>query len=419
MKQGKNFIHFVSGSLRIVTKGNLYYWLWVLFLLVLIVVGVTAYFHQLNEGLIETNMRDQVSWGFYIGNFTFLVGVAAAAVVLVIPAYIYHWGPIKEIVILGELLAVSACVMCVLFVTVDIGHPERFWHMIPGLGVLNVPASILDWDVVALNAYLLLNLTIVTYLLYCGFRKKSYRPSIVWPLVILSIPMAVSIHTVTAFVYNSMPARPFWNTAILAPRFLVSAFCSGPAILLVMLQILRKTTRLEIKDEAIWKIAELMAYAMFVNLFLQGVEIFTEFYSNTEHTLFARYMFFGLHGHEAVVPYAWASIACGIVAFILFLNPRTRKNYITLNLGCFLIYIGVYLEKGMCLVIPGLTPDTLGEIYEYAPTLTEWLVTCGIFSVGFLLLTLMVKVAVEISMGSFTVESGAGNAAPAPVNSSS
>src|SRR3972149_5201610 len=137
-----------------------------------------------------------------------------------------------------------------------------------------------------------------------------------------------------------------------------------------------------------------MAYAMFVNLFLQGVEIFTEFYSNTEHTLFARYMFFGLHGHAAVVPYAWTSLACGIFAFLLFLNPRTRKNFYTLNLGCFLIYIGVYLEKGMCLVIPGLTPDTLGEIYEYAPTLTEWLVTSGIFSVGFLLLTLMVKVAV-------------------------
>ena len=403
-KHFQKFWYFIVGSVRIILRGNLYYWVWVLFLLTLVGVGGFAYIGQLKHGLIVTNMRDQVSWGFYIGNFTFLVGVAAAAVVLVIPAYIYNWGPIKEIVILGELLAVSATVMCVLFVTVDIGHPERVWHMLPGIGSLNLPESILAWDVVVLNGYLILNFVIVTYILFCSFRMKHYRSAIVWPLVILSIPMAISIHTVTAFVYNGVPARPFWNAAILAPRFLVSAFCSGPAILLVMLQILRKTTRLEIRDEAIWKIAELMAYAMFINLYLQAVDIFKEFYSNTEHTLYARYMFFGLKGHNAVVPFAWASLAAGIIAFFLFLIPYTRRNPITLNLGCLLIYSAVYLEKGMCLVIPGLTPDTLGEIYEYAPTMTEWQVAAGIFAVGFLLLTWMVKVSVQISLGQFNIE---------------
>jgi len=404
MRRGKTFGHFVLGSIRIVLQGGKLYWTWIAFLLVLAGLGSVGYWRQLTEGLIVTHMRDQVSWGFYIGNFTFLVGVAAAAVVLVIPAYVYNWGPIKEIVIIGELLAISACVMCILFVTADIGHPERFWHLIPALGTLNLPYSLLAWDVIVLNVYLALNLVIVTYLLYSGFRKRSYRPGFLWPLVILSIPMAVCIHTVTAFVYNGMPSRPFWNASILAPRFLCSAFCSGPAVLLVILQILRRTTRLEIKDEAIWKIAELMAYAMFVNLFLQGVEIFKEFYSNTEHTLFSRYMFFGLHGHDAVVPYAWASVFFGIAAFLLFLVPATRKNPVTLNLGCLLIYSAVYLEKGMCLVIPGLTPDTLGEIYEYAPTMTEWMIASGIFSAGFLLLTVMTKVAIEISLGNFTIE---------------
>jgi len=399
MTRVRLFGRFIAHSFRAVMRGGVTYWLWILFLLALIGLGVAAYLRQLDQGLIVTNMRDQVSWGFYIGNFTFLVGVAAAAVVLVIPAYVYNWGPIKEIVIVGELLAVSACVMCILFVTVDIGRPERVWHMLPIVGFLNLPDSILAWDVVVLNVYLLLNSAIVTYLMFCGYRGVHYRSMIVWPLVILSIPMAVGIHTVTAFVYNGMPARPFWNAAILAPRFLVSAFCSGPAVLLIILQILRRTTNLAIKDEAIWKIAELMAYAMFVNLFLQGVELFKEFYSNTEHTLYARYMLFGLHGHAAVVPYAWISIFFGIAAFLLFLIPTTRRNPITLNIGCILIYSAVYLEKGMCLVIPGLTPDTLGEIYEYVPTPTEWFIAAGIFSVGFLLLTAMVKVASEISMG--------------------
>src|SRR5512139_3097272 len=160
-QRGKAFGKFVVGSLRIVARGGTAYWLWLLLLAALILIGVTAYARQLTEGLILTNMRDQVSWAFYIGNFTFLVGVAAAAVVLVIPAYIYHWGPIKEIVVLGELLAVSACVMAILFVAVDMGHPERVWHLIPGLGYLNLPTSLLAWDVVVLNAYLLLNLVIV------------------------------------------------------------------------------------------------------------------------------------------------------------------------------------------------------------------------------------------------------------------
>ena len=241
--------------------------------------GVAAWIQQVSEGLIVTNMRDQVSWAFYIGNFTFLVGVAAAAVMLVIPAYIYNWKPIKEIAIFGELLAVSAIIMCMLFVLVDVGRPDRVWHLMPFVGSLNLPTSLLGWDVLVLNLYLVLNLVIVLHLLYTAYHRRPYNRRFVVPLLLLSIPAAVGIHTVTAFVYAGTAARPFWNSAILAPRFLASAFCSGPAILLILFQILRRTTRIEIKDEAIWKIAELMAYAMFLNLFLFGAEIFREYYS--------------------------------------------------------------------------------------------------------------------------------------------
>jgi len=349
-------------------------------------------------------MRDQVSWAFYIGNFTFLVGVAAAAVLLVIPAYVYHWKPIKEVVILGELLAISALVMCGLFVTVDIGHPERAWHLIPLIGRLNLPRSLLAWDVIVLNGYLALNLIIVTYLLFTLYRGKQPRTRIFTPLVLLSIPAAIGIHTVTAFLYNGIPARPFWNSAILAPRFIASAFCSGPAVLLILMQLLRRFTHFHIPNEAIWKIAELMAYAMAVNLFLLGAEVFKEYYSNTEHLIHMRYMFTGINGQTAIVPYMWISVFCSIAAFILFLIPATRRNVVTLNLGCLLIWAGVYIEKGMGLVIPGLTPDTLGEIYEYFPSRSEILISIGIFSVGFLLFTFMIRVATPIMLGQFRAE---------------
>ena len=314
---------------------------------------VHAFVRQFDSGLVVTAMRDQVSWGFYIGNFTFLVGVAAAAVVLVIPAYVYDWKPIRQIVVYGELLAVSAIVMCLLFVTVDIGRPERFWHLIPPWGRLNFPSSLLAWDVFVLNIYFLLNLGVVTHILYRAFTGRPYAKRLVVPLVLFSIPMAVGIHTVTAFLYNGLAARPYWNASILAPQFLASAFCSGPAILLFVLQILRRFTRFEIPDEAMWKIAELMAYAMFLNLFLHGAEAFKEFYSNTEHLLYTRYWYVGLGDHRTLVPYAWSALGLNLSAFVLFIIPAARRNPITLNLGCFATYAGVYIERGWGLSSPG------------------------------------------------------------------
>jgi Ni/Fe-hydrogenase subunit HybB-like protein len=401
MDTAKLLTEFVTGSVRLVTKGNRYYWAWIALLLTLIVSGALAYWDQVSEGLVTTAMRDQVSWGLYIGNFTFLVGVAAAAVVLVIPAYIYHWKPIREIVIYGELLAVSAIVMCLLFVVVDIGRPDRFWHLFPPFGFLNFPGSLLAWDVLVLNIYFVLNFVIVTHILYRAFHGKAYDKRIVVPLVLLSIPMAVGIHTVTAFLFNGLAARPYWNASILAPQFLASAFCSGPAILLLVLQLLRRFTQFEIRDEAIWKIAELMAYAMFLNLFLHGAEAFKEFYSDTEHLLYTRYWFLGLGEHRTLVPFAWTAVALNTLAFFLFVIPATRRNWITLNIGCLAIYFGVYIEKGMGLIIPGLTPDALGEIYVYLFTSHEFRVAAGVFSIGFLVFTLMLKVAVPISLGEF------------------
>src|SRR5579863_7420847 len=374
------FSGFARGSVKLILRGNRAYWMWLAFLSALIVSGVLAYSQQVRFGLGVTAMRDQVSWGFYIGNFTFLVGVAAAAVVLVIPAYVYDWKPIREIVIYGELLAISAITMCLMFVMVDIGRPDRFWHLIPPFGFLNFPRSILAWDVMVLNLYFLVNFVVATHILYRAFHGRPYIKRLVVPLVLFSVPMAVGIHTVTAFLYNGLAARPYWNSSILAPQFLASAFCSGPAILLVVMQVLRRFTRFEIQDQAIWKIAELMAYAMFLNLFLHGAEAFKEFYSNTQHLQFTRYWYWGLGSHRTLVPYAWSAVFLNVLAFALFISPKLRHNWVLLNMGCVATYAGVYIEKGMGLIIPGLTPDALGEIYEYYPTLAELRVAAGIFA---------------------------------------
>jgi molybdopterin-containing oxidoreductase family membrane subunit len=400
---------FLRGCGRQVVTGGKAYKAWIAFLVLTILVGAAAYAHQAAGGLIVTNMRDEVSWAFYIGNFTFLVGVAAAAVLLVVPAYVYQWKPIKEVVVLGELLAISALIMCLLFILVDMGHPERFLHIMPLLGTPNWPRSMLTWDALVLNTYLLVNVVLVSYLLFKTYRGEHYDKRIFLPLVLLSIPVSISTHTVTAFLYNGMAARPYWNASILAPRFIASAFCSGPAVMIILFQILRRTTRFPIQDEAVFKIAELMSYAMFLNLFLLGAELFKEYYSATEHLLYTEYFWTGIGEHKTLVPYAWFALTCSVAAFLLFLVPRTRRNYLTLNLGCLLIWAGVYIEKGMGLIIPGMTPDTLGQIYEYQPTATEWGVAIGIFGIGFLVFTLLVKVAVPILLGTFRAQG-----APAP-----
>lgn len=384
--------------------GNRTYYLWVAFLSFFILLGISAYIDQLNRGLITSAMRDQVSWGLYISNFTFLVGVAAAAVLLVVPAYLYNFKPIKEIVLFGELLAITAITMCILFILVDMGQPTRVWHILPFIGAMHFPASLLAWDVVVLNGYLAINAIIAFYVLYRLSIGKEYSMSVIGPLIILSIPWAVSIHTVTAFLYNGLSARPFWNASILAPRFLASAFCSGPAIMLVLFQIIRRQSEVEIDNRAIFKIAELIAYAMGLNLFLLGAEAFKEFYSGAVDSYSIQYLYFGLHGKASLVPWMWSATLFNITAFFLFLFPKTRENFTTLNLGCLLIIMGVYIEKGMGLVVPGFVPDTLGEIYEYSPSTSEIIVTMGIWAAGALLYTLLLKFAIPIYTGKLRFE---------------
>jgi molybdopterin-containing oxidoreductase family membrane subunit len=394
--------HFYKRTLILVATGSKLYYAWCFSLLAIIIAGLLFYIKQHDAGLIATNMNDQVSWGLYIANFTYLVGAAAAAVLLVVPSYVYQFKPIKEIVVLGELFAASSVMMAVLFVMVDLGRLDRFWHMLPLIGSMNFPESLLAWDVLALNGYLFLNLLIPIYLLVKFYYRKKPNWKFILPFILLSVPWAVGIHTVTAFLYNGLPARPFWNASILAPRFLASAFCSGPAIIIIIFQIIRKVSDIKLEDEALFKIAELIAYAMFLNLFLLGSELFKEYYSNSIHMAPVEYLFQGLHGHNLLVPWIWAAMTMNVIAFIIFLIPQTRKRLTTLNLGCIFVIIGVWIEKGPGFVIPGFVPDPLGEIHEYLPNLLELIVSFGIWALGLLVFTLLMKVAIPIETGKFT-----------------
>ncbi len=392
-----NFWRFIKFSVKQIVCGSSTYYMWLAILLAFILVGVSGYSQQLTHGHIVSNMRDPVPWGMFIGTYAFLVGVAAAAMALAVPGYVYHWKPIKEIVVLGEIIAICAVVMCILFVMADLGRPERFWHLLPIIGTPNLPSSMIGMNVMILNGYLILNVVIVTYFLYCAFVGRPYNKFIFMSLMLLSIPAAISIHTTTAFIFNVLPARPYWNSAILVPRFIASALCAGPALMVLAFQVLRKTANINIRDEALQKIAEMISIVLFVNLLLFFAEVITEFRSATAHTVHMQYYFRGIGGHVSLVSWAWTGALFNVVAFFLLLTPHLRQNTVLMNIGCALVFVGVFIEKGIGLVLPGFTPGTLGEVYEYVPSIPEVMIGIGIAAVGILLFTVLSRVAIPLT----------------------
>ena len=383
--------------------GNRRYYCWIGLLSVLVLAGIVAYLNQFSKGFIVTHLTDQVSWGAYIANFTYLVGIAAAAVLLVFPSYIYHKQEMKEVVLLGELLAVSAMIMCLLFIAVDLGRIDRFWHIIPFIGKLNFPYSILAWDVVVLNVYLLLNLHIPGYLLYRKYLKKDPGGRHYLPFVYISIIWAISIHTVTAFLYSGIGGRPYWNSAILAPRFLISAFASGPALLLIIFHLVKKLTDFKVSPYVFGYLKTVMTYALLINLFFLGCEAYKEFYTDSQHVASIRYLFLGLHGHHMLAPYIWSAVVMEIAALAILLIPKLRNRWGLLGAACVFIIIGIWIEKGMGLLIPGFIPSPLGDVNEYSPSLNEFFVCLGIWALGALIYTVTAKVAIAIELGKLTV----------------
>jgi Ni/Fe-hydrogenase subunit HybB-like protein len=558
MIQGtKNYLRFLWRCGRIAFVGDWRYYAWMGVLTCLCLLGLNAYAKQFAHGLIVTGMSDEVSWGVYIANFTFLVGVAAAAVMMVIPVYIYNNEELHDLVIFGELLAVAAILMCLAFVTVDLGRPDRFWHLIPGIGQFNFPASMLSWDVIVLNGYLLLNVHICGYLLYCRYCGRKPAMWFYIPFVFIAIVWAISIHTVTAFLYVGLGGRHFWNSAIVGPRFLASAFTAGPALIILAMQVVRRVTatpitseaiqpgsrfpsestlsraatlsdldslarhlpelnsvpaearkdilngatvvdarpgevllrqgnvdkeaffvlkgrvvvkreesgrlrvtrsvgpgeqfgeisalggtprvataiaeesalllrlpveslrklmkhprmnkivhsrmseRLMITDRALMILRSIVQVSMLINVFLLANEIFKEFYTRTAHVASAEYLFLGLHGHHALVPWIWTAVVFNVVAMFLLVLPISRSLK-WLNITCVLCIVGIWIEKGMGLVIPGFIPTPLGAIIEYTPSLNETLVCIGIWAFGLLCYTVFLRMSVPILQGQLT-----------------
>ncbi len=361
-------------------------------LLTLVGIGAIFYSQQFMNGLMITGLGRDVSWGFYVAQFTYLVGVAASAVMVVLPYYLHNYKAFGRVTILGEFLAVAAVTMCLLFIVVDMGRPDRALNVIK----YATPNSILFWDMIVLNGYLLLNILIGWNVLESE-RHDVPPPHWVKMLSYVSIPWAVSIHTVTAFLYAGLPGRGYWLTAVMAPRFLSSAFCAGPSLLILLCLLVRKFSKFDPGKEQIQSLAKIVTYAVLINVFLFFCEVFTVFYSQIpDHMLHFQYLFFGLEGKGQLIPIMWFAIVGMTTAALLMVNPEVRKNEKTLAWVCGLIIVTTYLDKGLGLMTGGFVPNPLEKVIEYWPTVPEALITLGIWALGFFILSILYKVAISI-----------------------
>ncbi|MFN3781600.1 MAG: sulfate reduction electron transfer complex DsrMKJOP subunit DsrP [Candidatus Kapaibacteriota bacterium] len=373
-------------------SGSRNYWLWVVTLLVLLGLGFIFYLQQFSQGLTITGLSRDVTWGFYIAQFTFLVGVAASAVMVVLPYYLHNYKDFSKITILGEFLAIGAVVMCMTFIFVDMGQPLRILNVFlhPTLN------SMMFWDSVSLLGYLILNV-IISMVTLASEKKGIAPPKWIKPIIIFSIPWAVSIHTVTAFLYSGLAARPFWLTAIMAPRFLATAFAAGPALLILFCLLLRKITKFDPGDKAIQSIAVIVTYAMILNVFFFLLELFTALYSGIhEHKLHFELLYFGLEDNNFLVPWMWTSVVLAIISLVLLITPNFRKKTNLLAIACFTTFFSIWIDKGLGLIVAGFIPNPLGKVVKYVPTFPEIMISLGVYALGFLIITALYKIALSV-----------------------
>lgn len=373
-------------------QGSRRYWIWVFFLLSIIGAGFLAYLYQFKYGLGVTGMSRDVSWGLYIGQFTFLVGVAASGVMVVLPYYLHNYKKFARLTILGEFLAIAAVIMCMLFIFVDLGQPLRVLNVI----LHPTPNSVMFYDMLVLSGYLMLNL-LIGWTVLSAERKEVAPPKWVKPIIYLSIAWAPSIHTVTAFLYAGIPGRHFWLSAIMAARFLASAFAGGPALLILLAFIVRKYTKFDPGKEAIQSLGKIVTYCMLLNVFFLGLEFFTAFYSQIPgHMHSFVYLYTGLHGYSKLVPIMWISSILAAISVFMLVFPQIRKNESLLAVACVATFFSLWIDKGFGLVVGGFVPNPFEKITEYWPTLPEAIITMAVWAIGFLVLTILYKVAIAV-----------------------
>jgi Ni/Fe-hydrogenase subunit HybB-like protein len=339
-------------------------------------LGLWAYGVQFRNGLGVTGLSRETPWGLYIAQFTFLVGIGASAVTIILPYYVHRQKVFAHALILGEIVAVIALTQALLCILVDLGQPTRLLNIF----LYPSPTSMMFWDCITLSMYLVLS---VVGLAVAWSSKGRAAPKWARILAIATIPWAIGIHVVTALLYAGLAARPAWMSAVLAPRFLATAFASGPALLILLSTVLARAKVFDIGREAIARLSIVMTYAATASVVLALLEAFTALYSGIpEASEHLTYLFLGLEGHRGLLLWSYASWILMVLALVVLLVPRLRRQQGLAYGATFAVLASVLIDKGLCLVSSGFVPSPLGYVNDYQPSLVELGIVAGIYAAG-------------------------------------
>ncbi|MCI5188876.1 MAG: hypothetical protein D3905_03545 [Candidatus Electrothrix sp. AS4_5] len=393
-------------------KGGKVYYSWLLFLSFFVLVGLVTTYIQMTTGLIVTGATDQIIWELFVSNFIHCPSIASAAVLVVTPAYIYKRKDMKQLAVIGEAIAMVFVIIGFNFIFFHMGRPDRFWHTIPGIGIFNFPSSVLTYDIIVLNVYLVLNAVAVFYYLYKHYVDQPLNTKFYTPLIWFAVAWGPFIHIITAFILSSNAQMAVWHSALMPFSFLAMAAAAGPALVIVIFLVIRKFTKLEIADSVIDFFSQVIIWGVGLLILMFAVEFFTELYPATHHAAPLEYAIKGHNGMKPYTPWFWGVMTVFVVQFLLLCNSKIRKSYnFLLPLICISVFLSVLIEKPSVLIFPAFSPTPLGEYAVYHPTLIEICNVLFIWASGFMLLTMILKGVVGVLVGdvrdSQVVEGGA------------
>ncbi len=359
-------------------------------LAVLALVGIGCWIYQLITGLGITGMSNANSWGLYIIMFMFFVGLSAGGLIVASSASVFHIKRFKAVAMPAVILSTACICVAGMFVLVDLGSIQNIWRLLVGPNF----ASPLLWDVCVITLYLVIN---ILYLVFMN-SKKDDAPRKVEIISRFALPIAILVHSITAWIFGLQIAKEGWYTAILAPIFVASAMDSGLALLLCVLSGLNKSGKFKTDKNLIATLAGLLATCIAVDAFFIGCELITMACPGAAGAETLAIMTTG-----STAPFFWIEIIAGLVIpFLILVFAKNRENENLVVTASVLVILGVFCKRVWLLLTAFVLPNIEGalgialgtftaqeggmgmwSLYGfYFPTVPEVLIAVGVVSVG-------------------------------------
>lgn len=412
---------------------SIYYKIWIGLLLMIIAAATTMYVRQLKIGLGTTDMRDIASWGLYIANFVFLIAVSLVGSLIsaILKLSSIKWAtPLTRI---AEIIAVAALFSALLIIVVDMGRPDRLWHIFI-YGRLQSP---IVWDIIVVNTYLVISLLLLYLPLIPDiamlrknmthkprWQQKMYKVlSLGWQgtseqyklltisvnvLIVLIIPIAFSIHTVTSWLFAST-LRPGWDSTIFGPYFVAGAFMVGSATVIMVMYVIRAKYACKhyISDFHFNMMGKLLVLTSLIYLYFNLNEFMVPAYKMKSgegaHII-------GLFTGEFAFLFWLVQIAGMMVPIILVLFKPFRKPK-PLFIIATLVVIGAFFKRYLIVTPTMLHPflpiqNYPASYHQYGPSFSEIMITTGSLAGVALVISIFIKLFPIIPIGETAQEEG-------------